>query len=220
MTFVCAILSSCFVSCSNDDEPPYWDYILTDENGSQMGETWVNADVTEIKCEITSNLAWTIGDTNGIRVTPSHGSKGTTLITLSFGENTSTSTKERYFYIRNQETSNYDRNDQIIIYQRGVPYILPDPSKIVLDKVGGKTSIIVKSNIDEIFEVEVPSWISATFDRRWSEDGENYDYYYTLKYQSNPDDVRASHVWFKSVDKDMSNSVYVIQNGAKGTPYE
>lgn len=220
LALVCLMLSFCLSSCSNDDEPAYWNCLVADSNGEQIWDRYVSAETTEIQATITSNYDWAVNITNKVRVNPSSGNAGTTPITISFEANKANSQRELFFTLRTQTQSKFDR--EITLIQKGVLHILTNPNTLTLNKEYGKTEISITSNIEggAQFKVESPDWIKVKYLRSEpDDDGDIFTYFYQLQYNDNYGEVRTGKVVFTSTEHNISNYILIIQNGAKGTPY-
>lgn len=225
MVVVCALISLCLSACSNeDDAPQYWDLTLQDAEGEYIDDIWTNCDEHTYDLTVYSNIDWILGDTNGVRVSPQSGKRGTTQITISISKNESMNQTVKTFSIRNSEYPSITRINTYTIYQKGIIHILTNPNTLKLEKEYGKAEVTIISNIEggaDSFKVETPDWINAKYLRRESDDdGDIFTYYYQLQYNDNFGELRTGNVVFTSPEYGLTNYIHIIQNGAKGTPYK
>lgn len=222
---VCVLTALCLSACSNeDDAPQYWALTLQDANGEYIDNIWTNCDEHTYNLTVYSNIDWILGDTNGVRVSPQSGKRGTTQITISISKNESTRQKVKSFSIRNSEYPSITRVNTYTVYQKGVMHILTNPNKLTLDKDYGKTEVTITSNVEGggvSFKVESPDWIKVKYLRSEpDDDGDIFTHFYQLQYNDNFGEVRTGKVVFTSPEHNISNYILIIQNGAKGTPYK
>ena len=219
---MCVLMFFALSSCS-DDEPQYWDYNIYDEDGYQFYDEYVSADEHIINLTIESSQNWAIDQTHGLTITPMSGQRGTTHLTLHIGENTSRKSVEKYFTIRNTEYigSEYSRSSRINITQKGVLHLLVNPSQFKLNKENGTVTATVTTNLEEYqFNVEAPSWVRTEWIGFDSDDnGDIRTSTLQIKYDYNPYELRTGNINITSNTSDLSTSIYLIQNGAQGTPY-
>lgn len=194
----------CIIGCDSKEEPNPTPE-PTEQSSISFSSTSITAkaEAGSMSFSVTASGSWTItGGTEWCSVSPSSGSSGTTNITLTFTENTTSQDKSTSLVGKCGSAS-----ATIVVTQKEKNSLTITSNKYEVSQSGGNIEVEVKTNID--FDVNIPSqynWIKYISTKAISTKT------VTFAIDANTDyDKRDGYVIIKDKSSSLADTVHIFQ---------